>query len=69
MTGLPAGLSFSTGTRRVTGSPTTVQTETVTYTVTDNDGDTDSDTFTWEIADPPEPRSCIRDVCGSHERS
>ena len=54
MTGLPAGLSFSTGTRRVTGSPTTVQTETVTYTVTDSDGDTDDATFVWSIADPPD---------------
>ena len=54
MSGLPAGLSFGTETRRVTGSPTTVQTETVTYTVTDNDGDTDSDTFVWEITDPPD---------------
>ena len=55
MTGLPAGLTFGTGTSRVTGSPTTAQMRTVTYTVTDQDGDTDSDTFVWEITEPPNP--------------
>ena len=47
---LPAGLSFNTGTRRITGTPTTAQRKTVTYTVTDADGDTDSSTFTFTIA-------------------
>ena len=46
---LPAGLSFNTGTRRITGTPTTDQVKTVTYTVTDADGDTDSSTFTFTI--------------------
>ena len=44
-TGLPAGLTFATSTRRITGTPTTANTYTVTYTVTDDDGDTDSSTF------------------------
>ena len=44
-TGLPAGLTFATSTRQITGTPTTANTYTVTYTVTDDDGDTDSTTF------------------------
>ena len=47
---LPAGLSFNTGTRRITGTPTTAETKTVTYTVTDADGDSNSSTFTFTIA-------------------
>ena len=43
--GLPAGLSFASTTRVLSGTPTTAQTYTVTYTVTDNDGDTDDSTF------------------------
>ena len=50
---LPSGLSFSSDTRRITGTPTATQSETVTYTVTDNDGDIDSTTFTFTIADVP----------------
>ena len=46
---LPAGLSFSGSTRRISGSPTTIQTRTVTYTVTDVDGDADSVTFDFVI--------------------
>ena len=46
---LPAGLSFSGSTRRISGSPTTIQTRTVTYTVTDLDGDSDSVTFDFVI--------------------
>ena len=49
---LPAGLSFSAGIRRISGSPTTVQTRTVTYTVTDDDGDTDSTTFNFVVITP-----------------
>ena len=48
---LPAGLSFNTGTRRITGTPTTDQVKTVTYTVTDADNDVDSSTFTFTITD------------------
>ena len=33
---LPAGLAFNAGTRRITSTPTTVQTRIVTYTVTDD---------------------------------
>ena len=47
---LPAGLSFNTSTRRITGTPTTPETKTVTYTVTDADGDADSSTFTFTIS-------------------
>ena len=43
--GRPAGLSFNSTTRVLSGTPTTAQTYTVTYTVTDNDGDTDDSTF------------------------
>ena len=46
---LPAGLSFNTNTRRITGTPTTDQVKTVTYTVTDADGDSNSGTFTFTI--------------------
>ena len=46
---LPGGLSFNTGTRKITGTPTTEETKTVTYTVTDADGDADSETFTFTI--------------------
>ena len=47
---LPGGLSFNTGTRKITGTPTTAETKTVTYTVTDADGDAVSDTFTFTIS-------------------
>ena len=50
-TNLPSGLSFNTSTRRITGSPTTLEVKTVTYTVTDADGDSNSDTFTFTITD------------------
>ena len=46
---LPAGLSFNTSTRKITGTPTTAETNTVTYTVTDADNDVDSETFTFTI--------------------
>ena len=43
---LVPGLSFDTGTRQLTGTPTTAGTYAMTYTVTDADGDTDSLSFT-----------------------
>ena len=46
---LPAGLSFSSSTRRITGTPTTAQTVNVTYRVTDSDGDSDTSAFTFTI--------------------
>ena len=47
----PAGLSFNTTTRELTGTPSAVLTETeYTYTVTDVDGDTAELTFTIEVA-------------------
>ena len=48
-TPLPAGLSFNDSTRRVTGTPTTVQTVTTTYRVQDFDGDADSVDFDWNV--------------------
>ena len=50
-TNLPSGLSFNTSTRRITGTPTTLEVKTVTYTVTDADGDANSSTFTFTITD------------------
>ena len=47
--GLPPGLSFTSSTRRVTGTPSAAGTYQVTYRVTDSDGDSDSETFTWTI--------------------
>ena len=48
----PAGLSFASGTRRITGTPTTAQTVTVTYTVTDGDNDTATRDFDFVITQP-----------------
>ncbi|MDQ1343347.1 MAG: large repetitive protein, partial [Patescibacteria group bacterium] len=42
---LPAGLSFNSGTRQITGTPTGTGTTTVTYTATDASGATDTKTF------------------------
>ena len=51
---LPAGLTFSAGTRRITGTPTVVSAvRTYTYTVTDTNGETDSLTFTLSILNLP----------------
>ena len=44
-TGIPPGLSFSTSTRRITGTPTTAGTYAVTYSVEDDAGETASDAF------------------------
>ena len=48
----PAGLSFASGTRRITGNPTTVQTVTVTYTVTDGNNASVSRDFDFSITQP-----------------
>ena len=48
---LPAGLTFITTTRTITGTPTTVESPTVTYTVRDVDGDEASTTFQFIVAD------------------
>ena len=48
---LPAGLTFSASTRRVTGIPTVWHTaKTYSFTATDADGDSDSQTFTITVA-------------------
>jgi hypothetical protein len=54
-TGLPAGLSISSSTGLITGTPTTAATSTVTVTVTDSTGNSGSATFTWTITPPSGP--------------
>ncbi len=49
-TGLPAGLSISSSTGLISGTPTTAGTSTVTVTATDGTGASGSATFTWTIA-------------------
>ena len=54
---LPPGLSFTAGTRKLTGTPTTLGTYAMTYTVADSDTNTDADdtavqTFTVTVAAP-----------------
>ena len=48
-TGLPSGLNFITTTRKILGTPDTVESPTVTYKVRDEDGDEDSKTFTITV--------------------
>ena len=48
-TGLPAGLSMTSG-GLITGTPTTAGANTVTATVSDGQGGTDVETFSWPIA-------------------
>ena len=48
-TGLPAGLSISSATGLITGTPTTAGTSNVTVTATDTTGASGSATFTWTI--------------------
>ena len=47
--GLPAGLSISSSTGRITGSPTTAGTSNVTVTVTDSGSRTGTANFTWTV--------------------
>jgi hypothetical protein len=47
--GLPAGLSISSSTGLISGTPTTAGTSTVTVTATDSTGASGSATFTWTI--------------------
>ncbi|GGS29757.1 MULTISPECIES: putative Ig domain-containing protein [Actinokineospora] len=48
-TGLPAGLSISPSTGRISGTPTTANTYQVTVTATDTTNDSGSATFSWVI--------------------
>ena len=48
-TALPEGLTFTPGTRRITGEPTELGAKSVTYTVTDSVGGTAQRTFTYLI--------------------
>ncbi len=50
--GLPNGVSMSTTTRQVSGTPLSAATGTATITVTDVDGDTDTLSFDWTTYDP-----------------
>ena len=47
--GLPAGLSISSSTGLISGTPTTAATSTVTVTATDTTGASGSATFTWTV--------------------
>jgi hypothetical protein len=49
-TGLPAGLSISSTTGLISGTPTTAATSSVTVTATDTTGASGSATFTWTIS-------------------
>jgi hypothetical protein len=48
-TGLPAGLSISSSTGLISGTPTAAGTSTVTVTATDGTGASGSATFTWTV--------------------
>ena len=52
MTGLPAGLSFNSTNRRITGTPTTVQTRRVTYTARGSVSGSVSRSFTIDVYEP-----------------
>ena len=65
-TGLPTGLTFDAGTRRVTGTPTTEETATVTYAATNSQGSASVE-FDWAISLAPiAPRlAAIADKAGN----
>jgi O-glycosyl hydrolase len=56
-TGLPAGLSISSSTGLISGTPTTAGSSSVTVTVKDGTGATGSAMFTWTV-NPPGGGSC-----------
>ena len=53
--GLPAGLSFTASSRKVSGTPTALGTSTVTYRVTDSVSGSDEQTFTITVINEPIP--------------
>ncbi len=57
---LPDGLMFDSGTRVLSGTPTTLGTTSVTYTVTDTDGDVVSFTFNIVVRPPVPTGICDR---------
>jgi acetylxylan esterase len=56
--GLPAGLSISSSTGLISGTPTTQGTSTVTVTATDTTGAAGSATFTWTVGSATSGGSC-----------
>jgi fibronectin type 3 domain-containing protein len=61
-TGLPNGLSISSTTGLITGTPTTAQTRTVTVTANDGYGGSGSATFTWTISNDTQVPSAPSNV-------
>ncbi|MEV7603256.1 putative Ig domain-containing protein [Kitasatospora sp. NPDC089797] len=58
--GLPAGLSISSSTGLISGTPTTAGSSSVTVTATDGSGATGSASFTWTIAGSGGGTSCAK---------
>jgi len=56
--GLPAGLSISSSTGLISGTPTTAATSSVTVTVTDGTGAKGTASFTWTIGTGNLPGAC-----------
>lgn len=52
ISGLPAGLTYSSSTGAISGSPTALGVFTVTVTATDSNTDSDSESFTLTVRDP-----------------
>jgi subtilase family serine protease len=57
-TGLPAGLSISSSTGLISGTPTTAGTDDVTVTATDSTGASGSASFTWTISSSTSGSGC-----------
>jgi hypothetical protein len=57
-TGLPAGLSISSSTGRISGTPTTAGSSSVTATATDGTGAKGTATFTWTISSGSSSGAC-----------
>jgi hypothetical protein len=64
---LPAGLTFSTSTGKVSGTPTQTGTFTITFKVTDSHGNTDTDTCTITVISSSVTLDC--GSCGTSQAS
>ncbi len=64
VSGLPAGLSFNTGTRQITGTPTATGTSTVTYRATDESNVTVDQTFTITVNAPANTAPSVSNAVG-----